>query len=173
VRHHTKDKGDIGVACVIADLMKHDVQVALPMSEHLPFDLIAIHRTGRMVKLSVKYRQLSKQGSVRIDARSIWSDQNGIHRRPHRVGDYDAVAIYCPDVGACYYLCAHELSPVCTILRVIEPANNQRVGVRLATKFIDPDRMFVQAPVAQWTEQSPSKRRAEGSIPSGGAGRAS
>ena len=29
MRHHTKDKGDIGLGGVIADLLKHDVQVAL------------------------------------------------------------------------------------------------------------------------------------------------
>jgi hypothetical protein len=46
MRHHTKDKGDIGLACAMADLVKHDIQVALPMSEHLPFDLIAIHPMG-------------------------------------------------------------------------------------------------------------------------------
>ena len=41
-RHRTKDKGDLGVACVITDLMKAGIQVSLPLSEHLPFDLIAI-----------------------------------------------------------------------------------------------------------------------------------
>lgn len=50
MRHHTKDKGDIGLGCVIADLLKHDIQVALPVSEHLPFDLIAIHPYGDMIK---------------------------------------------------------------------------------------------------------------------------
>jgi hypothetical protein len=170
MRHHTKDKGDIGVACVIADLLKHDVQVALPISEHLPFDLIAIHHSGRMVKLSVKYRELSKHGTVRVRAESFWSDRNGTHNRRHNIGDYDAVAIYCPHTDACYYLCASELSPSCTTLRVTDPSNNQRAGVRLAKWFIDPDRVFGLAPVAQWIEQAASNRQAEGSIPSGGAG---
>lgn len=172
MRHHTKDKGDIGLACVIADLVKHDIQVALPISEHLPFDLIAIHQDGRMVKLSVKYRELSKLGVISVKAMSVWSDRNGIHSRRHNVGDYDAVAIYCPDTDACYYLCASELSPSCTSLRVIDPVNNQRARIRLAKRFIDPDRVFGPAPVAQWIEQAASNRQAEGSIPSGGAGRA-
>src|SRR5687767_7583644 len=31
VGHHTKDKGDIGLACAMADLLKHNIQIALPV----------------------------------------------------------------------------------------------------------------------------------------------
>src|SRR5216683_5100347 len=50
VRHHTKDKGDEGLGQVIADLMTNGVQVAVPLSEHLPFDLIAIGEQGSCVR---------------------------------------------------------------------------------------------------------------------------
>jgi hypothetical protein len=169
VRHHTKDKGDIGLACVVSDLLKHGVQVALPISEHLPFDLIAIHHTGLMAKISVKYRELSAHGSVSVRARSSWADRHGVHVNRHRTGDYDAVAVYCPETDRCYYICAAELSPCCTTVRVLAAVNNQKTGIRSAERFIDPDRIFDPAPVAQWIEQAPSKRWAEGSIPSGGA----
>ena len=169
MRHHTKDKGDIGVGCVMADLLKHDIQVALPVSEHLPFDLLAIHPRGDMLKISVKYRVMSKTGCVKVESRSVWNDRSGTHHRRHSVGDYDAVAIYCPDTDECYYLRTCDLSPLCTTLRITEPLNNQKSGVHMARKVTDPDRLFESAPVAQWIEQSPSKRRAEGSIPSGGA----
>src|SRR5688572_4944057 len=49
MRHHTKDKGDIGLTSVMADLVRHDIQVALPISEHLPFDLVAVHPRGDMI----------------------------------------------------------------------------------------------------------------------------
>lgn len=39
---HTKDKGAIAEACVIADLTKQGHGVALPLGENMPFDLIAI-----------------------------------------------------------------------------------------------------------------------------------
>lgn len=157
MRHHTKDKGDIGLGRVIADLLAHGIQVALPLSEHLPFDLIAIHATGLTVKASVKYREINRFGSVTVQAKSSWADRNGSHVKRHNVGDYDAVAIHCPDTQSCYYVRASELLPSCTTLRVRAPANNQKLGVRTADGFTDPDRMFVPAPVAQWIEQSPSK----------------
>jgi hypothetical protein len=169
MRHHTKDKGDIGLGCVMADLLKHDIQVALPVSEHLPFDLIAIHPRGHTLKVSVKYRVMSSHGSITVRSRSVWNDRNGTHYRRHSVGDYDAVAIYCPDTDECYYLRASELSPLCTTLRITEPVNRQKNGVNMARRFTDPVRLFVSAPVAQWIEQPASNRQVEGSIPSGGA----
>jgi hypothetical protein len=140
--HHTKDKGDIGVACVMADLTKHNIQVALPVSEHLPFDLVAIHPRGDMIKLSVKYRGMSKSGSISVATRSIWNDRHGTHQRRHDPGDYDAVAIYCPDSDSCYYLLATELSASGRTLRITTPRNNQMTGICLARLFIDPHRLF-------------------------------
>jgi len=48
----TKDKGDIGLTQIIADLTEKDVKIALPLSEHLPFDLIAISPEGGLTKSS-------------------------------------------------------------------------------------------------------------------------
>jgi hypothetical protein len=142
MRHHTKDKGDIGLACVIADLIKQDIQIALPISEHLPFDLIAIHPSGLTLKVSVKYRVMRTSGTVRVDARSVWNDRNGTHHRPHGPGDYDVVAIYCPDTDECYYVLASELTPSGKTLRIRGAANSQIAGVALARWFVDPGRVF-------------------------------
>ncbi len=56
--HHTKDKGDLGVGFVIADLIRNDIKVALPISEHLPFECIAISPEGGLCRVSVKSRRL-------------------------------------------------------------------------------------------------------------------
>jgi len=142
VRHHTKDKGDIGLACVIADLVRRNIQVALPISEHLPFDLIAIHPHGAMIRVSVKYRMMSKTGTVTVETRSMWADRNGTHHRRHHAGDYDAVAIYCPDTDKCYYLLASELWASGRTLRITSPANNQMTGVSWPRLFTPPNRLF-------------------------------
>jgi hypothetical protein len=142
MRHHTKDKGDISLACVIADLIKHDIQIALPISEHLPFDLIAIHPNGTTLKVSVKYRVMRTSGTVRVEARSVWNDRNGTHHRRHSPGDYDVVGIYCPDTNECYYLLASELAPSGKTLRITDAGNNQINGIALARWFVDPDRLF-------------------------------
>ena len=38
--HHTKDKGDLGLTKIISDLTEKEFKVLLPISEHLPFDLV-------------------------------------------------------------------------------------------------------------------------------------
>ena len=121
MRHHTKDNGDIGVASVIVDLAKHDIQVALPISEHLPFDLIAVHRSGRMLKVSVKYRTVSKDGTVSVRAYSVLNDRHGTHYRPYSPGDYDGLAIYCPDTDESYYLLPSEVPASGVKLRISAP----------------------------------------------------
>lgn len=141
-RHHTKDKGDLGVACVIKDLLIHGIDVALPMSEHLPFDIVAISPSGTLARVSGKFRTMNALGHIQIRALSIWSDRHGVHKRWHEPGDYDAVATYCPDTDQCYYLQAVEMCSPTTTLRILESRNGQKVGVRMADQFTDPHRMF-------------------------------
>lgn len=54
VRHHTKDKGDLGVAKVFADLVSKGFMVLFPATEHAPFDLVAYD--GGFLRVQVKYR---------------------------------------------------------------------------------------------------------------------
>ncbi len=145
MRHHTKDKGDIGLGYVIADLISKGIQVALPISEHLPFDCIGISEMNQMVRLSVKYRK-SANGCIALTFRSSWSDKHGVHIRHHNKQSYDATAIYCPDTHECYYVRNDEVgSEIC--LRLHTPKNNQIKGIRLASDFRNPNRLF--APVTQ------------------------
>ena len=44
--HHTKDKGDLGVAKAFADLVSRGYAVLFPATEHAPFDLVS-YRDGR------------------------------------------------------------------------------------------------------------------------------
>lgn len=74
--------------------------------------------------------------------RSSWNDRNGTHYRRHHPGDYDAVAIYCPDTDECYYLLVSELSASGRTLRITSPGNNQMTGTCRAQSFVDPDRLF-------------------------------
>jgi hypothetical protein len=41
VKHHTKDKGDLGVAKAHADLVSEGFTVLFPATEHAPIDLVA------------------------------------------------------------------------------------------------------------------------------------
>jgi hypothetical protein len=143
VRHHTKDKGDEGLGQVIADLMTNGVQVAVPLSEHLPFDLIAISEQGAMRRVQVRYRASVDSAQVRCHLGGSWADRNGTHKRAFNASAIDALAIYCPLPQTFVYLRADELPPAHVSLRLAKARNGQVRRTRDASEYRDPWRMFV------------------------------
>ncbi|MCI0348076.1 MAG: group I intron-associated PD-(D/E)XK endonuclease, partial [Acidobacteriales bacterium] len=72
--HHTKDKGDLAVAKVIAHLLEHNIRVCRPLSEHLPFDFIAVMPDMcTLRRVQVKYRE-ARDGAVHVVFRSNYYD---------------------------------------------------------------------------------------------------
>jgi hypothetical protein len=134
MRHHTKDKGDKGTGNVIADLLSKGIQVCLPLSEHLPFDLVAVKQDGTLMRVSVKYRTLSK-GSVMVVFSSSYSDSHGVHTKAVDKSLIDLLAIYCPDSSQVYYVIPSEFDRSVT-LRIEEPKNNQTKGINLAKDYL-------------------------------------
>ena len=84
VRHHTKDKGDLGVAKTLLDLTEKGYVVFTPLiTEHLPFDLVAYDFIN-FYKIQVKYRE----NGVISDSTS-WNDINGNHKKFYKKNDFD------------------------------------------------------------------------------------
>ena len=132
--HHTKDKGDLGVAKVFADLASKGYLVLLPATEHAAFDLVA-YDEARFVRVQVKYRS-ARNGAIKVAFRSLWADRNGTHIRKLDKTEVDAVAIYCPEVDRCYYLDPTDFGDSAT-LRIQQARNGQGAGVRDAALFLD------------------------------------
>ncbi len=89
--HHTKDKGDLGVAKAHADLVEQGWMVLLPTTEHAPFDLVA-YRDGQFRRIQVKYRS-GRTGSVEVQFKSVWDDRNGVHTKRIDKAAIDLVCI--------------------------------------------------------------------------------
>ena len=101
-KNKTKDKGDIGVAMVISDLTKRGYKVALPISEHLPFDLIAISSSCQLARVSVKYS--GNTDAAKISLRSISSNSKDYIVTRVDINDIDGFAVYSPITSECYYV---------------------------------------------------------------------
>ena len=142
MKHHTKTKGDIGLGCIVVDLMKHDIAPALPMSEHLKFDCIAINEEGKMARVSVKYRTKDARGNVFLHLKSVYADKRGNHINKHKKSDYECTAIYCPDTDKCYYVRNDELDIGSITLRIDKTKNGQVSGIKWAKDYEDPHRIF-------------------------------
>ncbi|MCX2714929.1 group I intron-associated PD-(D/E)XK endonuclease [Mycolicibacterium sp. J2] len=131
-RHHTKDKGDLGVAKAYADLVAKGFDVLFPTTEHAPFDLVA-YADGIFHRVQVKYRAM-KAGVVAVKLTSNWSDRHGVHSSPIDKNAVDVLCIYCPDTDECYYirLADHNAS---VALRITPAKNGQQKRILDAAAF--------------------------------------
>ena len=134
IPHHTKNKGDLGVAKVKCDLIQRGYLVLNPETEHAPFDIVAYHN-GRFSRIQVKYRA-AKHGRIELAFISSWTDKNQHHRVSVDKDNIDHYAIYCPDTDMCYYINHHNFNGSVT-LRLTPPNNNQKHGIHFASDYED------------------------------------
>jgi hypothetical protein len=98
--HHTKDKGDLGVVKVSADLAEKGYDVLFPVfTEHLPFDLVA-YKDNTFYRIQAKYRSGE---SVEVPCGTSWADKNGSHKSKYNKNDFDYFGIYLPDLNQIIY----------------------------------------------------------------------
>ena len=135
---HTKDLGEIAVAFVLADLTRKGYKIALPMGENNPFDLIAIRPNGSMLRIQVKYRSLSHNGSISVKLASIWKNSSLTRVVNYDLNMVDYFAIYCPEVNRAAYISTAELrNRRVFALRVLPAKNNQSDGIRSFDAYSD------------------------------------
>ncbi|MGU3503028.1 group I intron-associated PD-(D/E)XK endonuclease [Mycobacterium sp. C31M] len=133
-RHHTKNKGDLGVAKAYADLVSKGFDMLLPTTEHAPFDLVA-YADGTFHRIQVKYRS-GQKGSVVVMLNSGWTDRHGVHKRPMDKDSVDVVCVYCPETDECYYFrpADHKAS---VTLRITPAQNGQQKRILPAASYRD------------------------------------
>jgi PD-(D/E)XK nuclease superfamily protein len=130
--HHTKDKGDLGVAKAYCDLVEKGYLVLFPSTEHAPFDLVS-YDGNNFVRIQVKYRR-AVRGVLQINLINWWADKNGSHGKQVDKKQVDVVCVYCPDTDKCYYFKCVDVN-VSVSLRVDTPKNNQSKNVRFAEDY--------------------------------------
>lgn len=144
--HVTKDKGDLAVAKAIAHLLEHDIRVCMPLSEHLPFDFVAIMPDMTTLRrVQVKYRTPEREGILEIRFRGTYYDSKRIYAKPVKLEQIDCYAAYCPENDRLYYLRVDEIPQGSKLVTLrFKPAkNNQRRGVWDASEFTDPRRIAI------------------------------
>ncbi|ABA24646.1 conserved hypothetical protein [Trichormus variabilis ATCC 29413] len=96
--HHTKDKGDLAAAKVIADLVEKEYSIFVPVvTEHAPFDFIA-YKDGKFYRIQAKY-----SANNFVSNKSTWADRNGNHQKKYKPDDFDFYGIYLPAIDKIVY----------------------------------------------------------------------
>lgn len=133
-KHHTKDKGDLGVLKAKVDLHTKGYIILSPETEHAPFDLVA-YKENKFHRIQVKYRTIVK-GVIQIKMETSWADKHGVHIKPYDRSELDYVCIFCPDTDKCYYINCDEIIKTIS-LRINLPKNNQSKNINLADNYLE------------------------------------
>jgi hypothetical protein len=102
MHHHTKTKGDIGVGMVISDLMIRGYGVCLPLSEHMPFDIVAVSHDGQLSRVQVKYAATKDSGAFCLSLRNTYSTSKLVSSKRIDSDKADGWAVYNPQAGIIY-----------------------------------------------------------------------
>lgn len=135
-----KRKGDLAELKVAADLIGRGCQISIPFSEDCDYDLIADLR-GLLHRVQVKYTE-SNGETVIVRCRSHSLTNGRVRRTKYYTADsVDLIAVYDQTSDCCYYCPATELGAGRSYLslRLTPTRNGQRVGVRNASDYVDPD----------------------------------
>lgn len=133
--HHTKTKGDIGLAKVIADLTVKGYVPCVPLSEHQAYDIVAVGPDRAVFKLQVKYATLKSNGTVEVSVRRSWADRKGSHIRPYSEEEFDYYAVYCPQRDLVLYVANNPLRPIS--VRFNPSVNCQEKNVNWFHDYLD------------------------------------
>lgn len=125
-KHHTKNKGDLGVLKAQVSLAEQGWLPLLPLTEHSSFDLVA-YKEGQFKRIQVKFRTATK-GAVTVGFVSSWTDKNGTHITHIDKEELDLYCVYCPDTDECYWFDPKKFDK-CISLRIEPSKNNQNKNV--------------------------------------------
>ena len=129
----TDQKGAIAEAEIAAAAIRLGIGVSEPLSPQR-YDLVFDLCTG-LARVQCKWG--SRIGSVVvIRCRSCRRGPNGFVHRDYRCDEIDAIAAYCAEMDACYFLPIDRFDGRSAIQLRLEPSrNNQRNGVNWADEF--------------------------------------
>jgi hypothetical protein len=128
-----KKKGEIGERIAIGELAKFGIDVMLPMSDNLPFDLV-VYYNNRFFKCQVKTSSVvTKEGSIAFDISTNDWYKHSVHKYTKDEVD---VWILC-DLKEIYLLRYDETYCSKAIkLRSTKPLNNQQKNVRYMKDYV-------------------------------------
>jgi hypothetical protein len=132
MKRNTKLIGCVSELTVMAALAYRGYRILIPYGDSARYDVVLEDSDGTFTRVQIKTGRLRK-GAIEFNAYSSHTHRGGASTRTY-VGDVDFFGVFCPQVGRCYLVPAHE---ICThgSLRVDGTRNGQAKRVRWATKY--------------------------------------
>ncbi len=143
-----KQKGDLAELKVAADLIERGCRLSIPFGEDCDYDLIADFE-GRLHRIQVKFTE-SNGSRILLRCRLHSLTKGKVRQTKHYTASMvDWIAVYDRTSNRCYYCPSTELGAGRSelSLRLTPARNGQRLGIRNASDYLDPD--FASSPAME------------------------
>jgi len=135
---NTNEKGNVGLANVIADAVNKGYFIFMPFSDTTCVDLIIANKKMITKRAQVKYISENKDGLMIISTSTVINGK----KTPVDLTKIDFWAVYCPDTKLLYYVNVRDLIGKSVIsLRIREPKQIQR-GIKYANEYLNLDNIW-------------------------------
>jgi PD-(D/E)XK endonuclease len=162
----TNQKGALAEVKIAAAAIELGLGVAQPLDDER-YDLIL---DLRPTLLRVQCKWARRIGDV-VSARLYTSRRGpeGLRDSRYQAGEFDAFALYCPDVERCYLLPADDVLAFRQVhLRLAPSRNNQLLRIRWARHYeFGATLARLNGPIAQLGERLAGSQKVVGSSPTG------
>lgn len=137
---HSKDKGDMAEAFVIANCLKNGWSVSKTVGDNQKYDIIVDKKDGKLLRVQVKWgRYIAKQGVVYIEARSCgykFVDGQRILFSDNYHNQIDSIASYCPETNKCYLFEHNNINRVYTLrVNIAKGYQKNNINIRYAKDY--------------------------------------
>src|SRR3954465_10181554 len=99
----TNQKGAIAETAIAHAATKLGIEVYRPVADGGRFDLIFAFADASLARVQCKWAPLIKD-TVAVRAYSARRAREGVRYRSYTCDEIDAIAAYCPETDACYYV---------------------------------------------------------------------
>jgi len=124
-------KGDISVACTVAELVKRGIAVSLPTTDNKRYDLIMDYQDN-LYRMQVKTANYNEEkGILTFKNRSI----NSKVCRTYTSDEIEGYLVFSLDFNKVYLVWIHEAPTTQTQLRTRPTLSNQQKLIRYATEY--------------------------------------
>ncbi len=131
----TNQKGAIAETAIAHAADKLGIEVYRPVAEGGRFDLVFAFPDASLARVQCKWAPLVK-GTVAVRVYSARRAREGMRYRSYTADEIDAVAAYCPDTDACYYIPVARVQGRRVVhLRTNPTRNNQVDRVNYALEY--------------------------------------
>lgn len=130
---NTNEKGNLGFAMVIADVMKKGYFVFMPIADTTNVDLIIANDKMNLKRVQVKYRKKTEKGVIEIPTTTVINGK----KVPTDLSKIDIWAVYCPDTNKMYYIPTQDLIGKATLSLRIDKPKKLNNCVIYAEKYIE------------------------------------